>query len=1053
MSLKIPQLDTKFSMHLSPPDAIAPANLLDYALSGCGKPRDRETAETFGRVGSLLRVGRTNDALDMLEYAQRLAPSDGGISLAIGLLRLSLGEARASEPLEMLAKRSDWRAILMTLVRVRLRFGHVERAATDLGTALSRNGASRQPTEIRLANTVSERSGARGWCALDNTGRVIIGGTGQLATAPIVLMDGQTVPLFQTSAMDGLAEFLLPRHWASANRLDVMLDGRALIGSPLLIGRIARVEGFVEAIPDSGMLRGWCWFPGERDRVPTVTIAALANARRRMTVVAAITDPSHVRGDEFGLPYSFAVEAKTVAALGEAVTVTGPHDRPLYGSPLWPHAARDAARVAVTSAARLFPLSGVGCERGRTTFLREASAPVAATVPERSSLEKPTARPVDIVIPVYTGREITLACIEAVRAHRALDERIVVVVDASPDAELVVALQTLAAHSHILLQVETVNRGFPGTANIGLRLAAGHDVVLLNSDTLVTPGWLGRLRAAVYSAPNIGTATPLSNDATIFSYPRRDAPNIFPDSAESATIATLAAAVNSEETVEVPTGHGFCLYIRAECLEETGLLREDLFAQGCGEENDFCMRARHLGWHHMAVPSVFVAHHGSRSFNGARDDLLRRNLATLNRLHLGYDQLIAGWQARDPLAASRRRIDLARLHLSNAGRESVLIVTHDRAGGVRHHVTERTRAVTTAGCNALVLRPENIKDASGHIAEHAVLIDTGFDDAYPNLRFRLPKERAALVDCLHDCAIREIEVNSLIGHDASMIDVILEYTVPLDVVIHDYAWFCPRITLTAFGHRYCGEPTIAACRDCVAMHGSNLDEDISPDELLFRSRRLFDAARAIVAPSEDAARRIHSHFGVTVTVRPWDAPRSLSLRAVQSEAGRTRKLRVCVVGAIGPEKGYYTLLACARAVETLGLKLEFIVVGHTSDDRRLLETGVVRISGRYSEAEALALIAAQDADFAWLPAVWPETWSYVLTLAWDAGLPVIVHDIGAPAERVRASGGGIVVPLNLPPDRLVALFLEPTLFRTARAGGAASNRPIPPRSERSENAA
>jgi hypothetical protein len=64
-----------------------------------------------------------------------------------------------------------------------------------------------------------------------------------------------------------------------------------------------------------------------------------------------------------------------------------------------------------------------------------------------------------------------------------------------------------------------------------------------------------------------------------------------------------------------------------------------------------------------------------------------------------------------------------------------------------------------------------------------------------------------------------------------------------------------------------------------------------------------------------------------------------------------------------------------------------------------------------------------------------------------------VHDIGAPAERVRADGGGLVVPLNLPPERLVALFLDPALFRTARGAGAVSNRLMPTASERSENAA
>ena len=290
-----------------------------------------------------------------------------------------------------------------------------------------------------------------------------------------------------------------------------------------------------------------------------------------------------------------------------------------------------------------------------------------------------------------------------------------------------------------------------------------------------------------------------------------------------------------------------------------------------------------------------------------------------------------------------------------------------------------------------------------------------------------------------------IAVHSLIGHDDSLIDLLREQPAPLEVAIHDYAWFCPRITLTAVGHRYCGEPAIAGCRDCVAGLGTNLDEDIAPEDLLMRSRRLFDAARTILAPSEDTARRIRSHFaGIDVTVRPWETAVPPAPRAIAESAGRTRPVRVCVVGAIGPEKGYDTLLACARAAAAGGMPLEFVVIGHTSDDRRLLDTGVVRITGRYDEAEAVELIRAQHADLAWLPAAWPETWSYVLTLVWQAAIPVIVHDIGAPAERVRGHGGGRVVPLNLPPERLVALFLDPALFR---AGGHRRS------SERSKNAA
>jgi glycosyltransferase involved in cell wall biosynthesis len=332
-----------------------------------------------------------------------------------------------------------------------------------------------------------------------------------------------------------------------------------------------------------------------------------------------------------------------------------------------------------------------------------------------------------------------------------------------------------------------------------------------------------------------------------------------------------------------------------------------------------------------------------------------------------------------------------------------------------------------------VLAGRSTMGPDGRIAEHAVLLDAGFDDAYPNLRFRLPAERAALADVLRSCALREIAVHNLIGHHDSLIDLLHEQPAPLDVTIHDYAWFCPRITLTALGHRYCGEPAIAGCRDCVASLGGRLDEPISPDELLVRSQRLFDAARSIVAPSEDAARRIRNHFtGLAVTVQPWEAAAPPAPRPIAAAAGRTRRLRVCVIGAIGPEKGYDALLACARIVAAGGMRVEFVVVGHTSDDRRLLDTGVVGITGRYAEHEAADLIASQGADLAWLPAAWPETWSYVLTLAWQAGLPVVVHDIGAPAERIRQHGGGRVVPINMPPERLAELFLDAMPLRMER---------------------
>ena len=980
-------------------------------------PRDDTTAYAMSKAMAYIGSGDLAAALPLLDYAHRRAVSDGAISLATALVRLALGDPHAAEPLEELTRRTDWRDLWMTLIVVRLRFGDVERAARNLQEVLGRIAMPHSRTDIDLASTVSRLTNADGWCGLDSAGRVIAGTRRKSSRGLVLLIDGTQISSGQSRNLHEAHHLRLPRGWQTAARLDVLLHGRALIGSPIDIQRIARVEGFVETDSASGGIRGWCRFPAERERVPTIIIASLADPRQRLSIRAGSTEHRAIGGDGFAILHNFTLAADRIEALGNAVRVAGPHGRALYGSPIWTRAnkaSRRAARSVVVQCSASF-------SEGRTT----RSPRLSRQVPGRQG----PPRSVDVVIPVYRGRDATLACIASIRAHHDTTERIIVVADGSPERELVAALAALADQGAIILHVEAVNRGFPGAANIGLRLAAGHDVVLLNADTIVTCGWLAGLRAAVYSAPDIGTATPLSNDATIFSYPRRDGPNPCPDAASAAAVAALAAEVNQAEVIEVPTGHGFCLYIRAECLDETGLLREDLFAQGYGEENDFCMRARHLGWRHVAAPGVFVAHHGAGSFNAARDDLMRRNLEILNRLHVGYDQMIARWQRQDPLAESRRRIDLARLSKRALRRDTVLLVTHNRDGGIRRHVAERLEAIAHSGRCAILLRPEPRDAIAGDCAMSVARLDTGFQNEFPNLRFRMPDEQASLLSYLRACRVGEIEVHSLIGHGDSVIDLILGVEVPVNLVIHDYSWFCPRISLTGGNHRYCGEPTIASCRDCVIQNGTNFDEPVSPDELVERTRRLKEVARCIIAPSEDSARRIEKRFDCKVMIGEWERPRRFALRTMREAAGQSRSVRICIVGAISYEKGYVNLLQCARSVAAANMPLEFVVVGSTCDDRSLLDTGVVRIIGRYEELEAVALIADQKADYAWLPSLWPETWCYVLTQIWEAGLFVVVHDIGAQAERVRATGGGLVVPLDMPVNRLLALFQNPILFR------------------------
>ena len=226
---------------------------------------------------------------------------------------------------------------------------------------------------------------------------------------------------------------------------------------------------------------------------------------------------------------------------------------------------------------------------------------------------------VDVIVPVFKGRNETLRCLRSVlSSENRTPFELVVLDDASPDPELAEALSRLADRGVCTLLRNPQNLGFVGTANRGMRLHPDRDVVLLNADTEVYGDWLDRLRTCALRDPLHATVTPLSNNATIASYPRTNHDNPFPLEIPFSALDALAADVNAGIAVEVPTGVGFCMYIRRDCLDRIGLFDEAAFGRGYGEENDLCQRAIAAGLRNLVSADVFVQHLGSVSFQGER---------------------------------------------------------------------------------------------------------------------------------------------------------------------------------------------------------------------------------------------------------------------------------------------------------------------------------------------------------------------------------------------------------------------------------------------------
>jgi GT2 family glycosyltransferase len=856
---------------------------------------------------------------------------------------------RASTLFAAISRTSDVREAWLGLATARRRLGDATGAADALATALRRHVPD--PGFAALADLIARDAGAPGWCGVAGDGAVTVRVT-----------DG-------SSGLDHGPLPPVPSRKGRARVCVVAADGRQLLGSPLDVAAIAATAGCVSC--SDGGLTGWAWHPGDPGVDPVLTIS---RARGRGQIRIAATDTG-VRIDDSGLlarPRGFTVPADALKGLTGLLHVRGRDGKDLFGSPLDPRA--------------------------------ELAVPVISHV-ATTSRRRP---PVDVVVAVHGGMAHTLACLDSVLTNLARPSRLIVIDDASPEPELVAALDSLARRRRIMLIRNTRNLGFAASANVGMRAAAGRDVLLLNSDTLVGPGWLEELRGVAYSAGHIGTVTPLSNDGTILNYPDRGGRNEVPDLAETARVDTLARRVNGGCAIDIPVGVGFCLYIRRACLDAVGPLRADLFAQGYGEENDFCLCARHLGWRNVAAPGVFVAHIGGHSFGTAARHLRARNAALLERLHPGYTDLIAAHAEADPLAEARRRLDLARWRAARRrGSQAVVLITHASGGGVERQIAASVEIHRDSGYRAIVLRPSRAPDGA-----RCVAVGDGTANAYPNLRFAMPGEVGQLQRLLARERVGAIELHHLVGHHPSVLEVIAFLQVPYDLHVHDYAWLCARVALVGAAERYCGEPDVAQCEVCIANAGNLIDEDISVAALRRRSARLMAGARRVIAPSEDAAARIRRHFpAVRPTVQPHEDDAALGGPPFSRSANAGR---ICVVGAIGVQKGYRVILDCAQDAADRRLPLEFVVVGHTIDDRRLLATGRVFITGSYAPDEAVTLIRAQNASLALLPSIWPETWCFGLGEAWQAGLRVAAFDIGAQAERIRRTGRGFLLPLGLP---------------------------------------
>ncbi len=615
-----------------------------------------------------------------------------------------------------------------------------------------------------------------------------------------------------------------------------------------------------------------------------------------------------------------------------------------------------------------------------------------------------------VIIPVYKGLEETRACIESAIAaipYNQIAQKILIINDQSPESELVSYLHTLSS-PHIEVVDNDTNLGFVGTVNYGMQQRNGNDVILLNSDTEVYGNWVDRLAQTAYAKPEIATVTPYSNNATLCSFPINGKDNELPFGLSAQQLDDIFSQTEEELYFEIPTGVGFCFYIKSAALDDIGLFNQEVFGKGYGEENDFCLRAIAKGWLNVLCANVFVYHKGNVSFQDDSNPKKLNAQKIINQMYPDYHQMIVAHFQKDP--NKQNRLHLLLNIIRQIALPKILAVHHGLGGGVLRHVNElgdffNQQAIT------LTLYPYHQHGIT--ILELAGVI---------KLKFELPNDYTKLTDLLLKLQIHLVHFHHFMEVDESIYHLPTALNCPYDITLHDFYTINGNPT-QCVEDRYLGQLPSHE-RDKLSLSYRPLPKGMTLESWQAQFKQLFNSARFVLTPSQDTADYFSKEYPSISFIAAYP-PEYLKLPVRQTDTVHTpikNNLHVVVIGALSLEKGLRILEKTAQIAHQRQYPIKFSLLGYGA-----YPLTHVNVTGPYQDNESLELLHELNPDLIWFPAQSPETYCYTLSTALSTKKPIVAPKIGAFTERLAEVADGYLVDNSTTPEQWIQWFNN---FRT-----------------------
>lgn len=364
------------------------------------------------------------------------------------------------------------------------------------------------------------------------------------------------------------------------------------------------------------------------------------------------------------------------------------------------------------------------------------------------------------------------------------------------------------------------------------------DIIILDSDTVVTKNWVEKIRICAYSDDYIGIVTPLSNNEFFDSKLDILGGNSINNKIDS--IAELVDIWSLKEYPTLDTINRNCMFIKREFLSSIFKSKINIFE--CNNEDIITLNYLMLqsGYRNVLCDNLFIY---NKNLIKNSDEI------NLHNKHFEYILSIA-------IKINNYKKNILYL-LQEDFREDVI----KNAGGTQLHVKDLMNGLKYDYNIFVLARDEEYFRLTIYIEEEIISYKffVGQSRKYPI--FTDKKQKELYCNILKAFSIDIVHIHHTLGLSLDLYYEAKELSIPVFVTIHDFYYVCPSIKLLNHNGELCiGNETKNMCAQCLKKQFEISDTVDYISIWRHKNLEALELCDKIIVPSKSAKDIFTSYF-------------------------------------------------------------------------------------------------------------------------------------------------------------------------------------------------